>query len=89
MAKFSTDFLLLRSRVLTLYGRWRESLAELDAYAATHPDSPYQIDVDFHRARALYELGRKDEARKLWQDLAKNYPRSELAEPAKAWAAKS
>ncbi len=52
-AKFTTNFLVLRARVLSLYGRWRESLAELDAYAATHPDSPYQIDVDYYRARAL------------------------------------
>ena len=71
-------FLLLRSRVLTMYGRWREALAELDAYAATHPDSPYQIDVDFYRARSLRELGKKEEARKIWQDIVKNYPKSEL-----------
>ena len=88
MAKFSTDFLLLRSRVLTMYGRWREALSELDAYAATHPDSPYQIEVDFYRARALRELGKKDEARKIWQDIVKNYPRSDLAAPSKEWAAK-
>ena len=89
MAKFSTDFLLLRSRVLTLYGRWREALVELEAYAATHPDSPYQIEVDFYRGRALYELGKKDEARKIWQAIVKNYPRSEFADQAKEWAAKS
>ncbi len=89
MTKFTSDFLLLRSRVLTLYGRWREALSELDAYAATHPDSPYQIEVDFYRARALRELGKKDEARKIWQDIVKNYPRSELAAPSKDWASKS
>ena len=83
MAKFNTDYLLLRSRVLTLYGRWRVALAELDAFAATHPDSPYQIDVDFYRARALNELGQKDEARKIWADLVKTYPLSELAAPAR------
>ena len=83
MAKFTTDYLLLRSRVLTLYGRWREALAELDAFAVTHPDSPYQIDVDFYRARALNELGKKDEARKIWADIVKTYPRSELAASAK------
>ncbi len=88
MCKFSTNFLVLRARVLSLYGRWRESLAELDAYAATHPDSPYQIDVDYYRARALRELGNKDEARKIWRDLAKNYPKSELAQPSLEWAAK-
>ena len=88
-AKFSTDFLLLRSRVLTLFGRWREAQAELEAFASTHPDSPYQIDVDFYLAQALYELGKKDEARKLWADIVKNYPRSELAAPARDWMSKS
>ena len=88
MAKFTSDYLLLRSRVLTLYGRWREALAELDAFAATHPDSPYQIDVDFYRARVLNELGKKDEARKIWTDLVKNYPRSELAASAQEALAK-
>ena len=89
MAKFTTDYLLLRSRVLTLYGRWREALAELDAYASTHPDSPYQIEVDFYRARALREVGKKEEARKIWQTIVKDYPRSEYAAPARDWASKS
>ena len=88
MTKFTTNFLVLRARLLTLYGRWREALAELEAFPATHPDSPYQIDVDYYRARALHELGRKDEARKIWQDIAKNYPRSELAKPSLEWAGK-
>ena len=83
MAKFTTDFLLLRSRVMTLYGRWRESLTELDAYAASHPDSSYQIEVDFYRAQALSETGKKDEARKIWGDIAKNYPKSEYADSSK------
>ena len=63
-------------------------MTELEAFPATHPDSPYQIDVDYYRARALHELGRRDEARKIWQDIAKNYPRSELAKPSAEWAAK-
>ena len=88
MAKFATDFLLLRSRVLMLFGRWSEALAELEAFAATHPDSPYQIDADYYRARALYELGNKDDARKIWLKIVKDYPKSELAEPSKQWAAK-
>ena len=89
LAKFATDFLLLRSQMLTLYGRWREAGAELDAFAATHPDSPYQIDVDFYRARILYELGKKDEARKIWTSIVKDYPRSELAAPSKEWLSKA
>ena len=71
-----------------LYGRWREALAELEAFAATHQDSPYQIEADYYRARALYELGNKDDARKIWRQLAQDYPNSELAGPSKQWAAK-
>ena len=44
-----------------------------------NPDSPYQIPADYHRARALWELGKKDDARKLWQGIAKNFPKHELA----------
>ena len=88
MAKFSTDFLLLRSRLMSLYGRWRESLTELNAFAGSHPDSPYQIEVDFYRARALYELGQKEEARKIWADLVKNYPKSEYATSSHEWLSK-
>ncbi len=89
MAKFTADFLLLRSRLMGLYGRWRESLTELNVFAGGHPDSPYQIEVDFHRARALYELGQKDEARKIWSDLIKNYPKSEYATSSREWLNKS
>ncbi len=88
MAKLTTDFLLLRSRVLMLFGRWREARGELEAFAATHPDSPYQIEADYYRARALFELGGKEEARKIWLDLARQYPRHELANPSREWAAK-
>ena len=88
LAKLTTNFLVLRARTLALFGRWRESLAELDAFAATHPDSAYEIDVDFHRARALYELGDKDQARKLWKEIASNFPGSELAKPSLEWAGK-
>ena len=88
LAKLTTNFLVLRARTLALFGRWRESLAELDAFAAMHPDNAYEIDVDFHRARALYELGDKDQARKLWRGIASNFPKSELAKPSLEWAAK-
>ncbi len=89
MAKLTTNFLVLRARVLALYGRWREALTELETPPLNEADSPYEIDVTYYRARCLYELGRKDEARKLWQDLAKKYPKSELAGPSLEWANKA
>ena len=42
----------------------------------------------FWKAVALYELGSKEEARKIWNSLVKDYPKHELAEAAKSWAAK-
>jgi len=86
MAKLDTDFLMLRSRVLMAYGRWREALAELDSLLQLQPDSPYQIDVNFYRARALYELGQKPEARKLWIEIVKKYPKHGLAAQSSKWA---
>jgi tetratricopeptide (TPR) repeat protein len=89
LAKLTTNFLVLRARLLAMYGRWREALTELEAFPATHPDSPYEIDVDYYRARSLYELGKKDEARKIWRDIAQKYPKSELAKSSREWADKS
>jgi tetratricopeptide (TPR) repeat protein len=88
MAKLTTNFLILRARLLTLYGRWREALTELEAFSSAHPDSPYAVDVDYYRARCLYQLGNQDEARKIWRDIAKNYPKSELAKPSRELADK-
>ncbi len=79
MAKYDSDFLLIRGRVLMLFGRWNEALQEIESFQQMQPDSPYQIPADFYRARALFELGKKDEARKIWADLAAKYPKHELA----------
>lgn len=79
MAKFDSDFLLLRGRVLMTFGRWREALQEIESFGKMNPDSPYQIPADFYGAQAMWQLGRKEEARKLWQNIAKQYPKHELA----------
>ena len=79
MAKYDSDLLLVRGRVLMLFGRWNEALQEIESFEKMQPDSPYQIPADFYRARALFELGKKDEARKIWADLAAKYPKHELA----------
>jgi tetratricopeptide (TPR) repeat protein len=79
LAKLDSDFLLLRGRALMLFGRWNEALQEIENFATLNPDSPYQILAEFHRARALWGLGRKDEAKKIWAELAAKYPKHELA----------
>lgn len=86
MVKLDSDFLLLRGRVLMAGGRWREALAELDSMLQLQPDSAYQIDINFYRARALYELGQKPEARRIWTEIAKKYPRHEFAAQSSKWA---
>ena len=86
MVKLDSDFLLLRGRVLMAGGRWREALAELDSMLQLQPDSAYQIDINFYRARALYELDQKPEARRIWTEIAKKYPRHELAAQSSKWA---
>jgi tetratricopeptide (TPR) repeat protein len=88
MAKFDSDYLLLRGRTLNAFGRWNESLAELDSFKKIQPDSPYVIDADFYRAQALDGLGRKEEARKIWTSIVTNYPKNELAEPSRVLAKK-
>jgi tetratricopeptide (TPR) repeat protein len=88
MAKLDGDFLLLRARMLDAFGRWNEALSELDSLEKMQPDSPYMIDVEFYRAQALDGLGKKEEARKIWNDIAKNYPKHELAAQSKTLASK-
>ena len=84
MAKFDTDFLLLRARMLNAFGRWSEALTEIDSFKQIQPDSPYEIDADFHRAVALSALGKTGEAQKIWKEISTNYPHHELAAPSKA-----
>ena len=88
MAKFDSDFLLLRARTLMFFGRWSEAMLELESFEKVQPESPGQIDAEFLRARVLYERGAKDEARKLWNGIVTSYPKHPLAPEAKAWAAK-
>lgn len=79
MAKLNSSFLILRAQWLIQVGRWREALAELDSFRGFNPESPYLADADFYRARALWELGNKDEARKAWAEIFRKYPKHPLA----------
>jgi tetratricopeptide (TPR) repeat protein len=85
MAKYDSDFLLLRGRVLMEFGRWNEALQEIESFRQMNPDSPYQIPADFHRARALFELGKKDEAKKIWQGIVTKYPKHDLVDECRRW----
>ena len=87
-ARLEGDQLYWRARVLFLAGEWRRALLDLETSLKIRPGAPEELDVRFWQARALYELGRKDEARKIWNSLAKDYPKHERAEAAALWAKK-
>jgi len=87
-AKLEGDQLYWRARLNFLAGEWKRALQDLETSLKVRPGSPEEIDLRFWQARALFELDRKDEARKIWNSLVKDYPKHERAEAAKLWAAK-
>jgi tetratricopeptide (TPR) repeat protein len=87
-ARLEGDQLLWRARVMFLAGEWSRALQDLQTSLKVRAGSPEEIDVRFWQARALFELGRKPEARTIWTSLVKDYPKHERAEAAKLWAAK-
>lgn len=88
MARLEGDQLLWRARVMFLAEEWKRALLDLETSLRLRPGSPEEIDVRFWQGRTLFELGRKDEARKIWQELIKDYPKHERAEAAKQWSEK-
>lgn len=88
-AKIESDQLYWRARVMFLADEWNRALQDLETSLRVRPGAPEEIDVLFWQGRALYELGRKQEARTIWNDLMKDYPKHERAEAAKLWAEKS
>lgn len=88
-ARIEGDQLLWRARVMFLAGEWARALQDLETSLKVRPGAPEEIDVLFWQGRALYQLGRKEEARKIWNSLVKDYPKHERAEAAKQWAEKS
>jgi len=88
MTKLNSDFLVLRGQLLNKLGRYREALVELESFKGLSPESPYLVDADFHRAHALWELGQKDDARKLWAEIARKFPNHSLAKDSEELARK-
>ena len=88
MAKITSDILLVRARVLMEFGRWAEALSEIESFEKLQPDSPFQIDSQFLRARCHWQLGRKEEGRKLFAEIAKKYPKHKLAQESEDWSKK-
>lgn len=88
MAKIDGDQLLWRARVMFLAQDYARALQDIETSLKVRPGAPEEIELRFWRGRALYEIGRKDEAREVWNLLMKEYPKHERAEAAKLWAEK-
>lgn len=88
MVKFDSDYLLLRARTLLALSRWTEALTELESFQKVQPDSAYQTDAQYYMAQILYEKGSKEEARKIWNTFASDYPKHPLTPKAREWAKK-
>jgi len=88
MAKIDGDQLLWRARVMFLARDYARALQDLETSLKIRPGAPEEIELRFWRGRALYEMGRKGEAREIWNLLIKDYPKNERAEAAKLWVAK-
>jgi tetratricopeptide (TPR) repeat protein len=87
-ARLEGDQLLWRARVNFLAEDWGRALQDLETSLKIRPGAPEEIDVKFWQGRALFELGRKAEAKAIWNQLNQDYPKHERAEAAKQWAAK-
>jgi tetratricopeptide (TPR) repeat protein len=85
-AKLSTDYLLLRGRMLMLFGRWQAALMEFDSFSKINPDSPYQIELDFYAAHCRANLGQQTQAKAVWKALAAKFPNHPLADKCKQLA---
>jgi hypothetical protein len=79
LAKYESEFLLLRGRALLLFGRANEAREEFESFRAIRTDAAAQASADFYRAHALSALDRNEEAKKLWADMAANQPNHPLA----------
>lgn len=87
-ARVEGDHLLWRARVAFLAGEWQRALQDLETSLSIRPGAPEEIETRFWLGRTLHELGRNDEARKIWQQLIDDYPKHERSESAKQWLAK-
>lgn len=88
-AKVEGDLLYWRARVAILSGDWKRALLDLETSLKVRPGAPGEIDTLFWQGRVLFELDRKDEARKVWNAILKDYPKHERAEEAKSWLQKN
>jgi tetratricopeptide (TPR) repeat protein len=87
-AKIEGDQLLWRARVMFLAQDYARALQDIETSLKVRQGAPEEIELRFWWGRALYEIGRKDDAREVWNLLVKDYPKHERAEAAKLWAEK-
>ena len=59
------------------------AIEALDRFVERHSDSPFVANAVYWSAESLYNLGRLDEARRLFESVIRDYPRSFRVEAAR------
>ncbi|NMA47233.1 MAG: hypothetical protein GX945_11805 [Lentisphaerae bacterium] len=83
MARSDGSFSLERARIFRKRGWFEGAIGELNAAILAEPLLPNLPEVEFEQAGIYEDMGRKDEARKLYQKIAGEYPNHPLADSAR------
>jgi tetratricopeptide (TPR) repeat protein len=75
----SDDLAVYRARALMQLGRYEEAEAALHEAAESHQTGDRLGDALYYRGLALWRLGKKDAARKVWRHHRTTLPRDRLA----------
>lgn len=81
--EFAVEARYQRGRLLYMQEDYAASLEALSSFVERHPDSPFVANAIYWSGEALYNLGRLQEARRLFQAVIQDYPRSFRVEAAR------
>lgn len=83
MARGDGSFSLERARIFRQRGWLEGAIGELNAAILAEPLLPNLPEVEFEQAGIYDDMGRKDDAHKLYQKIATEYPNHPLADSAR------
>tara|TARA_B100000614_G_scaffold164909_1_gene146803 strand:+ start:989 stop:1834 length:846 start_codon:yes stop_codon:yes gene_type:complete len=81
--EFAVEAQYQRGRLLFMQEDYTGAIEALDRFVERHSDSPFVANAVYWSAESLYNLGRLDEARRLFESVIRDYPRSFRVEAAR------
>ncbi len=72
-----------RGRLLFMQEDFSAAIEALNSFIDSHPDSPFAANALYWSGESLYSLGRLDAARRVFQTVVRDYPRSFRVEAAR------